>query len=249
MSNPLNEPTQPVNEESKALRQQLENVKLGNLTRKHRKYQVWPLEKKIEVVSQYLVLGNMKLVSVSTNVDYALIRQWKLQPWWKDLENEIRATQNIAVDNKLSRIIERSMDATLDRLENGDIKVVNGKIFRQPVSMKDAAKVTTDFLGRQQVLRKEETETAQVSQISVTEQLKTLAMEFAKWQNKETAKTEAIDVESKEITDAISEEWEEGLQEGTPMGEDLEAESGEGSGGEECGPEGHGIESGGPQTS
>ena len=199
---------------SNTLKEQLANVRLGNLSKRHKKNAVWPLEKKIEVVSKYLILGNLKLVAADTGVDYGLVRQWKIQPWWKDLEAEIRATQNIAMDNKLSTIIERSMEATMDRLENGELILNNktGQLVRKPVSMKDAAKVATDFMTRQQVLRKEETDKPQVSQQSVTEQLAALAMEFAKWQKISTAKTEAVDVESKEITDAFSED-------GNPMQE------------------------------
>lgn len=223
---------------SNPLKEQLANVRLANVSKRHKKHAVYPLEKKIEVVTKYLVLGNMKLVAVDSGVDYGLLRQWKMQPWWSDLEKEIRATQNIAVDNKLSKIIERSMDLTLDRLENGELAVNSktGQTYRKPIAMRDAAKVTTDFLTKQGSLRKEEKETTQVSQISVTEQLATLALEFAKWQTKEVSKKEAIDIESKEITDAVSKEWEEGLQEGTELGEDQEAEPGEGSGGEEFSP-------------
>jgi hypothetical protein len=242
-----------------SLKEQLSNVKLGNLSKRHKKNAVWPLEKKIEVVSKYLVLGNMKLVSVDTGVDYGLLRQWKMQPWWKDLELEIRATQNIAVDNKLSRIIERAMDLTLDRLENGEI-VLNrktGLLDRVPVSMKDANKVTTDLMTKQHALRKEESAQPQTSQQSVTEQLKTLAMEFAKWQSKTAAKAEAVDIEAREITegdsDAVHEKWEEGLQTGAPVGEGKQAQPSEGSGGEEFSPFGNGEEGtgqeGGQQTS
>jgi transposase-like protein len=194
-----------------SLKEQLSNVKLGNLSKRHKKNAVWPLEKKIEVVSKYLVLGNMKLVSVDTGVDYGLLRQWKMQPWWKDLELEIRATQNIAVDNKLSRIIERAMDVTLDRLENGEI-VFNrktGELDRVPVSMKDANKVTTDLMTKQHALRKEESAQPQTSQQSVTEQLKTLAMEFAKWAE---AKQKPIDVETIEIVQNVPDEPDSSLE-------------------------------------
>lgn len=220
---------------SKILSEQLRSVKLGTLSKRHRKNTSWPLEKKIEVVTNYLVLGNMKLVAAACGVDYGLIRQWKIQPWWKDLENEIRATQNIALDNKLSKIVERSMEVTMDRLDNGEFILNNktGELVRKPVAMKDAAKVATDFMTRQQVLRKEENDQPQISQQSVTEQLAALAVEFAKWQKKEKIKEEAIDIEPKEIVDAVSEEWKEGLQEGIGVGTQEETQSSEGPGGEE----------------
>lgn len=184
----------------------------------------------------------MRLVGATTGVDYALIRQWKMQPWWSDLEKEIRATQNIEMDTKLSKIVEKSMAVTMDRLENGEMVLNNktGELVRKPVAMRDAAKVATDFMQRQQVIRKDESETTQVSQVSVTEQLKTLAMEFAKWQSKAQAKAEALDVEFKEIegdSDAVYEEREEGLQTGSE-GVYLETGSEEEEGGAECSPPG-----------
>ena len=95
----------------------------------------------------------------------------------------------------------RAWNGSSNRLENGEIVLNNktGELIRKPVAMKDAAKVATDFMTRQQVLRKDETEKPQVSQQSVTDQLAALAMEFAKWQKVSSAKTEAIDIESKEI--------------------------------------------------
>lgn len=190
-----------------------------------------------------MVLGNMRLVAATTGVDYGLIRQWKMQEWWLDLEKEIRATQNIELDTKLSKIVEKSMSVTMDRLENGEVVLNNktGELIRKPVAMKDAAKVATDFMTRQAVLRKEEKNTEQVSTASVSDQLKTLAMEFAKWANKKTGNAEAIDVTFKEVEeDAIPEERETELQGGIEVGTREEAESGEGSGGEELGQIGDG---------
>lgn len=196
---------------------------------------MWPLEKKIEVVTQYLVLGNLKLVAATTGVDYGVIRQWRIQPWWKDLEVEIRATQNIELDNKLSKIVERSMAVTLDRLENGEHVLNNktGELIRKPVAMKDAAKVASDFMSRQALLRKEDRQEDQVTQVAVADQLKTLAAEFAKWATKKAQNSEAVDIEVKEVEDAISEEREETVQTGTRMGAQDPSEPSEGSSGEE----------------
>ena len=59
-------------------------LKVGNLRRKHVKNTTWPKEKKIQAVAQWLALGNLRLVSATTGVDYGLIRQWKIQPLWKE---------------------------------------------------------------------------------------------------------------------------------------------------------------------
>lgn len=207
---------------------QLKTLKIKNLSKKHKPNTTWPLEKRIEVVSQYLVLGNMRLVAATTGVSHDLIRQWKIQPWWKELETEIRATQTIELDNKLSKIVERSMEATLDRLENGEHVLNNktGEIIRKPASLRDVSRVTNDFLSRQQVLRKTQETTSEVSTQSITEQLKALALEFSKWQGKKPKEEDIVDIEAKEIveenSDALHEEnkWEvsQKLPEGEGVG-------------------------------
>lgn len=186
-------------------KERLEKIKIKNLNLKHKPSGTWPIEKRIEVVSQYLVLGNLKIVAASTGISYGLIRQWKMQPWWNELEQEIRATQNIEMDTKLSKIVDRSLDSVLDRVENGDFFYDNksGEIKRKPVNLRDVARVSVDILSKRELLRGNATDRKETTQVSVNEQLKLLAAEFAKWQNK--AKPEVIDVEMVEVLDAKTE--------------------------------------------
>lgn len=181
-------------------KERLAKITQRNLRAKHRPNTTWPIEKKIEVVSQWLVLGNMKIVAATTGVSYDLIRQWKTQPWWAELEMEIRQTQNIEMDTKLSRIVEKSLDAVLDRVENGEVfydqKI--GELRRKPAALRDVARVSVDILSKRELLRGNATERKETTQVSVQEQLKLLATEFAKWQTKETIDipmVEVIDVE------------------------------------------------------
>lgn len=172
-------------------------LKLTNLAKKHKRNTTWSPEARIQAVSQYLVLGNMALVSATTGIPHQLLRAWKGQPWWKDVENEVRATENLEMDNKLSKIVDRSLDAVLDRVENGEF-VYNqktGQIIRKPVNLKDAAKVSVDLITKRELLRGNATERKETTQISVAEQLKQLAVEFARWQPGNVIKQETIDVE------------------------------------------------------
>src|ERR1043165_2676259 len=102
-------------------------LKVGDLRRKHVKNTIWPKAKKIQVVAQWLALGNLKLVAASTGVSYGLIKQWRLEPWWKEFENEIRNTENLEIDNKLTKIVQKSLDAVADRLEHGEHFLNNKK--------------------------------------------------------------------------------------------------------------------------
>lgn len=181
-------------------KERLKKITTRNLSLKHKKNGTWPIEKRIEVVSQFLVLGNLKLVAAMTGVSYDLVRQWKTQTWWKELETEIRQTQNIEMDTKLSKIVDKSLDAVLDRVENGDFfwDQQAKKIKRKPVALRDVARVSVDILSKRELLRGNATERKETTQASIADQLKLLATEFAKWQTKTP---EVIDLEMVEVID------------------------------------------------
>lgn len=183
----------------------LSNLRVTALSKKHKKHTTWPVEKRIEVVSQYLVLGNMALVAAVTGVNHNLIRAWKGQPWWKEFENQVRATENLQMDTKLSQIVDKSLDAVMDRVEHGDFiyDQRTGQIKRKPANMRDIAKVSVDLLSKRELLRGNATERKESSQISVADQLKELALEFARWQN--PTNKETIDVEMVEVLDVQTE--------------------------------------------
>lgn len=217
----------------------MSKLKIANLSKKHVKHTTWPREAKLQAVSQYLVLGNMALVSSITGIDHQLLRSWKCQPWWKEMENEVRLTENIEMDTKLTKIVDKSLEAVLDRVENGEFiyDQKTGQIKRKPASLRDIGKVSIDLLTKRELLRGNATERKETTQVSVAEQLKQLATEFAKWQQpnakKDTIDVEMVEVIEQETEDALYEERETGLQEGTELGAQEQAESGEGQSGEE----------------
>lgn len=206
-------------------KERLEKVTLRNMKVKHQKGKAHTMEKKIEVISQYLVLGNLRMVSATTGVDYGLIRQWKATPWWSELEQEIKATQNIEMDTKLSKIVERSLDAVADRLEHGDhfYDQKEGVIKRKPVAMRDAARVSVDMLSKRELLRGNATDRKETTQVGMNEQLKLLAAEFAKWVDPK--KQEVIELV--EVEDAVYSErsdMQEMPETGTIQTEDYDLE-------------------------
>lgn len=227
-------------------------LKVGNLRRKHVKNSTWPKEKKLQVVTQYLALGNMKLVAATTGVDYGLIRQWKMQPWWKEFEREIRATENIALDSNLTKIVDKSLETVADRLENGDFIFDNktGQIKRKPVNMKDAAKVSVDLLTKRELLRGNATNRSESAVIPMADQLKALADAFARMSQglppAEIIDVETVEINDGDIDDALYEEREEGLPEGSgPLYEQTFGSQEED--GAECSPSGNGESGPSPQ--
>lgn len=179
----------------------------------HEKHKMFPPEKRIEVVTKWMALGNMRLVSELTGVSYGLCRIWKQQPWWADLVNEIRASRDIQVDNKLSKLVDRSLDIISDRLDNGNI-VWNKKVGeydRVPVNLKDTNKVANDLLNQQLNLSKKKVIESQADQKkTVQDQIAMLAQEFAKFNSGRTINVQARVIEE---PNALHDRREEGLPE------------------------------------
>jgi hypothetical protein len=198
-------------------------ARLATVTRRNRKLKPgetpgkgkeWPIENKMEAVQNYLVLGNMRMVSAVTQIDYDLLRKWKGQPWWAEFEREIRATQNIELDNKLSKVLDKSLDAVLDRVENGDFiyDQKSGEIRRKPAALRDLHRVAVDSITKREVIRTGDQQ-SDTAKLSVEEHLKMLAQEMAKWNKTQEKKPITIDLE--EVEDAVYEEREAGLQTGS----------------------------------
>lgn len=173
----------------------------------HEFHKKWSDEKRVEVVTKWMALGNMRLVSELTGVGYQLCRMWKQQPWWKDVEAEIRASRDMQTDTKLSKIVAKSLEMIEDRLDNGDV-VFNrktGEVERRPVNLDMVNKVAKTALEQQVNLAKKEVVVNQAEQAAtIADQIKMLAAEFAKFNTKRT-----IEV----VANAVHDEREEGLQE------------------------------------
>jgi hypothetical protein len=213
--------------------ERLRKITLRNRRKTHKPGQTWPIEKRVEVVSQWLVVGNMKQVAAISGVPYDLVRKWKGQPWWSDLEREIRATQNIELDGKLSKIVDKSLEAVLDRVEHGDFiyDQKTGEVRRKPAALRDLHRVAVDTISKRELIRTEE-KTDQ-AKISVEDHLKMIAQELVKL----SKGPEKPVIDLVEVEDALYEEREAGLQARTGMGAQEEAESGGGSCGTEQGSE------------
>lgn len=209
---------------------------------------MYPPEKRIEVVTKWMALGNMRLVSELTGVSYQLCRMWKQMPWWADLVAEIRASRDMQVDNKLSKLVDRSLELVGDRLENGDIRwnKKTAEYDRVPVGLTAVAKVADTLLNQQlNISKKKVIESTGDTQKTVKDQIALLAAEFAKFNTKRTVEVVASAVYDqretrlqeavREVRREAEEHQEEGLVEQGPVPDGESWESAQG-GWEGCGP-------------
>jgi len=177
------------------------------------------MDKKIQAVTTYLAVGNSKTVEALTGIPSGTVRKWRTEPWWIEIEGQIREEEALETNAKLKRIVEKSLDLVMDRLENGDIiwNPKTGSVERRPAYLKDLSKVMNDTMDRQDMLRK--ISGARQEKPALDGQLKLLAEEFAKI--------------VKGDTHAVHDERKEGLQEGEREVQ-LEAGREEEEGSEEC---------------
>ena len=147
--------------------------------RNHASGEWWSDKKRLEVVTTWLVLGKIPLVSATTGVPEGTIRQWRTQPWWKEIEISVQTESDQELDTKLAKRIDKALDLVMDRLENGDYLYdpKTGEFIRKPVSMKDTWKVSTEMIDKRLLIRKQPKE--QANQEAVGDILKNLAKEFA----------------------------------------------------------------------
>ena len=166
----------------------------------------FPVEKRIEVITKQLALGNMRLVADLTGVSYGLIRIWKTQPWWKEMELEIRNSRKARVDDKLNKIIDKALDTIEDRLDKGDFVYdqKKGEISRKPVSLKEARGAANDLMQRQIAVEKLAQEEKHLTNTStIKDQLADLALQFAAFNTNRTVEI---------VADALPEERKTKLQ-------------------------------------
>jgi glutamine synthetase len=145
----------------------------------HKEGEWWSENKRIEVVTTWLALGKIPLVAACTKVPEGTIRQWRTQPWWKELELSIQTESDQELDAKLAKRIDKALDVVWDRLENGDFMYDPklGEFVRKPVGLKDVNKVMVDMMDKRLLIRKQPKEMQ--SQEAVKDILTNLAKEFA----------------------------------------------------------------------
>ena len=174
----------------------------------HKDGEWWSDKKRLEVVTTWLVLGKIPLVSATTGVPEGTIRQWRTQPWWKEIEVSVQTESDQELDTKLAKRVDKALDLVMDRLEHGDFLYdpKSGEFIRKPVSMKDTWKVSTEMIDKRLLLRKQPKEAQ--SQEAAGEILKNLAKEFADMARKR------IDHAKKPLTqESSSEELQVGVPE------------------------------------
>ncbi len=148
--------------------------------RKHQKRLRFSDEAKIDVVKTYLALGgNLTLTAGATGMSRETLKDWKASGWWGRVSDELRKEERIDLSAKVKKILNKSMDLLLDRVEHGDFiyDQRKGELVRKPVKAIELHKITVDLMIQKETLDK--SMESNVAPESHDDKLKNLAERFA----------------------------------------------------------------------
>ena len=138
----------------------------------------WTEKQKIQLITTYLATGSLRLASAMCHIPENTVRHWHMTDWWKSLESEIKYSENAEVSTRLKKIVDKSIDAVIDRLEQGDpmFNPRTGEIIRVPVKAETAVKALNSAVDKRQILNNAPTKI--VEQRSIDERLSNLMAKF-----------------------------------------------------------------------
>ena len=108
--------------------------KLGNQWNETTRYRA------VELYSQY---GSLRACAQAMGIPEHTMRQWHIQAWWKDYEDDLKAQKNAKTTGQIIRLKDMSVEIVEDRLKNGDYFFDQraGELIRRPVSADTAASI------------------------------------------------------------------------------------------------------------
>jgi hypothetical protein len=165
-------------------------------------------KEKMNAVCIFAISGNSRRVAELAKIPEATIRQWKTTEWWNEILTRIHVEEDEELDTKLTKLVNKAVDAVNDRLDDGDW-IYNpklDKLVRKPVSAKELAIVSAISIDKRQLLRGQPT--SRVEKISQDERLLKLAEQFKQFSVAKEV-VHVIDVEEIEEPVIDEDEWEE----------------------------------------
>lgn len=170
----------------------------------------WSAKDRVRAVSAWLVLGNMSRVEEQTGIPVGTLNYWKTLPWWFEQVERARQAEDQELDDKFTRIVRKTQEVIMDRLENGDfVHDKEGVLVRKPVSLRDASLAGGISLDKRQTLRN--VPVSEQNKVGMQERLQKLEMQFTKLVSREE---KTIEGEVQLVEESYGVEKTEGRLEG-----------------------------------
>lgn len=142
---------------------------------------IWDKKKQLEAVTTYLATGSIAETSRIINVPYRTVQSWKLESeWWPKVVEEIQSGENQKIDQKMSRIIDKTLEKLVERIEDGDYMYdqKTGRMVKVPIKARDLERITSGLFDKRQLIRKQPTN-IKSDPSNQTDRLLKLAEQFA----------------------------------------------------------------------
>ena len=165
---------------------------------KHLVKKKWDEKTRLEVVQAYILTGSLALAAGMCQVPLPTAKVWKTSQWFKDLELELRQGAKLRLSSRLSKIVDKSIDALEDRIDKGDFffNKTTKQFERKPITAEVAQKITAQLVDRVLLVEKA-AQTGVVTDEGLDARLEKLRQEmkeFAKRPSLKPSESEIIDV-------------------------------------------------------
>jgi transposase-like protein len=112
-------------------------------------------KEKSEAAAVYLATGNWSFVEKQTGISRQTLYNWRKQPWWTELINDMQIQEKVESNKTLSRIKKMALSVVEDRLDKGNVQYdqKTGKFVRVPVGARDAHRIASDLMDKEDVLQ------------------------------------------------------------------------------------------------
>jgi len=159
----------------------------------------FPQETKVDAATLYAVYGDVEQVAELVSVPQSVIRGWKQEPWWIEIQKQVYVEQNEKLAGRISVILDKTITHLEERLEFGDEVVVQktGEIVTKKVDASVLAKMFENLAHQRRITRGEPTSIS--AKIGVDDRLKTLEKAFLKF-------AQAKEINHEEIEDSLDAE-------------------------------------------
>jgi hypothetical protein len=138
-------------------------------------------EVKTNAATLYCVYGDTAEVSKLTDVPEKVLREWKEEPWWLEIQKQVFVEQNEKLSSQISKVLGKAIDQITDRLDNGDqtYNPRTGEITRKPIEAKVLVGLFDTLAHQRRVTRGEPTNIT--AKVGVDDRLKTLEAAFIRF--------------------------------------------------------------------
>ena len=140
-------------------------------------------DQKTDAATLYCVYGDLNEVCRFTDVPVNILRMWKEEPWWIEVQKQVFVEQNDRLSARISGVLDKAIDQIADRLDNGDTTYnpKTGEVTRKPVEAKVLASLFDTLSHQRRVTRGEPT--AITAKLGTDNRLEKLEQAFIRFSN------------------------------------------------------------------